>query len=237
MDTVIVLLVFFIVFFLVINVVCAICTLSRLRLAKVQDITIDNISYADIHDPYDRPYVLKGFITLEHCRKIIEMADGKLFDSEILGGKNPEIRNSQQCWLSKYDPLVRPIIEKISKMYQIPFENAENLQVVRYLPGQYYKEHHDSCCDDNDKCIEFIRKAGQRVITVLIYLNNDFTGGYTYFKNLGVKLKPSPGDAIVFFPLAKGTRKCHPLALHAGMPVISGTKWVANVWFRESQYG
>ena len=128
--------------------------------------------------------------------------------------------------------MVKPLFEKISQMYKIPFENAEDLQVIRYLPSQYYKEHHDSCCDDNSQCQEFVRRGGQRTITVLIYLNNEFGDGNTYFKNLDLKLKPPTGDAIVFFPLAKDTDKCHPYALHAGLPVTSGEKWVANLWFR-----
>lgn len=192
--------------------------------------------YSDIKHPYDKPFILKNFITLDHCNKIISYANGKLFDSEVVGGKHTNVRNSQQCWIPKNDPLAKPMFEKVSKMFNIPFENAEDLQVVRYLPNQYYNEHHDSCCDDNDKCIDFAKKGGQRKITVLVYLNNEFDGGNTHFKNLNLKVKPLTGDSVVFFPLAKGTSKCHPLALHAGMPVTSGEKWVANLWFREGKF-
>jgi prolyl 4-hydroxylase len=194
------------------------------------------LGYANANDPYDKPFILQHFITPEQCQKIISFTDGKLFDSEVIGGKHKDIRNSQQYWIPKNDPLVKPMFEHVSKMFNIPFENAEDLQVVRYLPNQYYNEHHDACCDNNDKCLEFVRKSGQRVLTVLIYLNNEFEDGNTYFKNLNLKVKPPTGDAIAFFPLAKGTNKCHPLALHAGMPVSSGTKWVANLWFRESKF-
>lgn len=239
MNDVIIFIIFFIIFFLIINVTCAICTYygnkNKWFVYKYEANDI-SLSYANINDPYLKPYILRRFLSPEYCKKIIEMTNGKLFDSEILDGKVPEIRNSQQCWLSKYDPIIKPIFVKISNMFRIPFKNAENLQVVRYLPGQYYKEHHDSCCDNNNKCFDFIKKAGQRIITVLIYLNDDFTGGYTYFRNLNLKVKPSTGDAIVFFPLAHGKNKCHPLALHAGTPVINGTKWVANVWFREKEF-
>ena len=192
--------------------------------------------YANVSDPYDYPFLLQQLITPNHCQQIINQSVGKLVDSEVIGGKHQSVRNSRQHWISKNDPLVRPIFEAVSNLFGIPFENAEDLQVVRYQPNQYYNEHHDSCCDPNDKCQTFTDKGGQRRLTVLIYLNNEFGDGHTSFKNLNLKIKPLTGDAIVFYPLAKNTNKCHPYALHAGMPVSSGEKWIANLWFREHKF-
>lgn len=196
----------------------------------------NKLEYSNINDAYDKPYILSRFLTAEQCSKIMKESENNLVDSEVIGGKHKNIRNSKQTWISRDNPLVKSMISKITRLYGIPAENAEDLQVVRYLPNQYYNEHHDSCCDDNEKCREFITKGGQRILTVLIYLNNEFDDGNTYFKNLDLKFKPPVGDAIVFCPLAKGTSKCHPLALHAGMPVTKGVKWVANLWFRERKF-
>ena len=192
--------------------------------------------YAKITDPYIKPYIIHRLLSPEEAKLIIERCKDKLFDSEVIGGKHKNIRNSQQTWISKNDPLVKPLVEKLSEAFHIPFENAEDLQVVRYQPGQYYHEHHDSCCDDNPKCFEFYNRGGQRKLTVLIYLNGDFEGGPTYFKNMNLKVKPDPGDALVFYPLAEESRQCHPLALHAGTAVHKGEKWVANLWFRENKF-
>ena len=194
------------------------------------------LEYAQFNDPYEKPLLLENFITKEHCQNIINFAKDKLVDSEVVGGKHKGIRNSQQCWINKNSPLIKPMYDYVSNMFHIPFENAEDLQVVRYQPGQYYNEHHDACCDDNDKCRIFVKHGGQRKLTVLVYLNNEFDNGHTYFKNLDFKYKPTTGSAIAFYPLAKNTSKCHPYALHAGMPVTSGEKWVANLWFRENRF-
>lgn len=197
----------------------------------------DNIpKYADINDPYIKPYIIKDLLTKNECDQIISYAQNKLTDSEVISGKNLDVRNSKQCWIKKDSPLVNNLFKKISQMFNIPIENAEDLQVVRYLPGEYFKEHHDGCCDNNNKCKEFINKSGQRILTVLIYLNNEFEEGYTYFPKLNMKLKTEPGNAIVFFPTASNSTKCHPLALHAGMPVKSGIKWICNIWFHEKKY-
>ena len=247
MQLVIVIIIIAIIFFLVVKIVCF-CSkkyMTTLKNAGPRDAEARlgasgrgpyKLEYANKNDPYDRPSILKNFLTEQQCNQIINYSRNKLFDSEVIGGKYKNIRNSQQYWIPKNSSLVKPLFEKISRMYNIPFENAEDLQVVRYLPNQFYKEHHDSCCDDNDKCQEFVGKGGQRIITVLIYLNNNFTEGNTYFKNLDLKIKPPTGNAIVFYPLAKNSKKCHPLALHAGLPVSSGEKWVANLWFRERAF-
>lgn len=194
------------------------------------------LAYANDSDPYNAPFILNNFISADHCKIIMDAAVNKLFDSEVVGGKVKEVRNSQQCWIKKSDPLVKNMFEAISNIFNIPVENAEDLQVVRYLPGQYYNEHHDSCCDDNDGCSRFVERGGQRKLTVLIYLNSEFGEGHTYFKNLGLKIKPAPGDAIVFYPLAANSDKCHPLALHSGTNVTSGEKWIANLWYREDKF-
>jgi prolyl 4-hydroxylase len=125
---------------------------------------------------------------------------------------------------------------RIANIVNLPLENAESLQVVRYEPDGYYKEHHDSCCDNTKICNDFIKRGGQRIKTVLIYLNDDFEEGSTYFPLLNKKYKPPKYSAIIFNPLAKNSNKCHPLALHAGLPVKSGIKYIANLWFREGKF-
>ncbi|AKI80325.1 putative prolyl 4-hydroxylase [Acanthamoeba polyphaga mimivirus] len=196
----------------------------------------DDFSYANINDPYNKPFVLNNLISPTKCQEIMQFANGKLFDSQVLSGTDKNIRNSQQMWIPKNNPMVKPIFENICRQFNVPFDNAEDLQVVRYLPNQYYNEHHDSCCDSSKQCSEFIERGGQRILTVLIYLNNEFSDGYTYFPNLNQKFKPKTGDALVFYPLANNSNKCHPYSLHAGMPVTSGEKWIANLWFRERKF-
>jgi len=194
------------------------------------------LSYADINDPYEMPYILENVASTDHCNQIMAYCVDKLQDSQVIGGKMPQIRNSKQCWIPKNNPLAKPLYDIITKIYNLNIENAEDLQVVRYQPGQYYNEHHDSCCENSEKCEQFTKNGGQRILTVLIYLNNDFDDGETYFRVLDKKIKADPGNAIVFHPLATNTNKCHPYALHAGLPVTRGEKWIANLWFRERPF-
>lgn len=196
----------------------------------------ERLSYAKETDDYNYPYVLENLIDKKLCQKIIDNSMDKLVESEVISGKHKNVRNSLQHWIKKDDPIVKNLFDKISSMFNISVDNAEDLQVVRYLPNQFFKEHHDACCDDNEKCTQFIKKGGQRMLTVLIYLNNEFDDGQTYFPKLDLKIKPQTGSAIVFYPLAANSSKCHPYSLHAGLPVSSGEKWIANMWFREDRY-
>ena len=196
----------------------------------------NKLEYSDIKDPWILPEIIPNILYQEDCKNIINHVKNKLNDSEILSGKNESIRKSQQTWIKKNDTIAEPIYKFISNKYNIPIENAEDLQIVRYLPGNYYNEHHDSCCDNHQNCYDFIKRGGQRILTVLIYLNNEFTDGETFFPKLNKKYKPKTGDGIVFYPVAQNTNKCHPLALHAGLPVTSGEKYVCNLWFRENKF-
>lgn len=215
---------------------CHHCFRTKINIDHFTDMN-QKLGYADIQENYHKPLIIENILSKNQCQQLIDYAKDKLVESEIVGGNNKAIRNSMQCWISKYNPLILDFVNQISEMVDIPFDNAEDLQIVRYLPGQYYNEHHDSCCDEDSKCYQFTKRGGQRKLTVLIYLNNNFEGGYTLFKNLGIQIRGNIGDAIIFYPLSADSNKCHPLALHAGTSVTQGEKWIANLWYRERAFG
>lgn len=194
--------------------------------------------YALKTDPYEEPYIINNIITEDEAKYIIYNASSKFDESTILGQVvDHDIRKSKTAWLHKIDDtVILTIMLRIANIVNLPLENAESLQVVRYEPNGYYKEHHDSCCDNTEICNDFIKRGGQRIKTVLIYLNDDFEEGSTYFPLLDKKYKPPKYSAIIFNPLAKNSNKCHPHALHAGLPVKSGVKYIANLWFREGKF-
>jgi prolyl 4-hydroxylase len=121
-------------------------------------------------------------------------------------------------------------------MEGLSFDNAEHLQVVRYKPNEYYKKHFDtqhkkiSNEPDRDDII------GHRVVTMLIYLNDEFEEGATRFTVLKEDIKPPKYSGILFHSLGKTNKKCHPYSRHAGLPVKSGEKYVANVWIRQNKF-
>lgn len=197
--------------------------------------------YTDDTNPWESPVVVDSILTKDDCKYIIEKADSLFAPSTVVGVNGQDgrdsSRTSETAWISKDDPVARKVFAKACELTGKHLGCCEDLQVVRYKPGTYYKAHHDSCCDDSDACKTFEALGGQRVGTLLVYLNDEFTDGETHFPDHGdVKMKASPGSAIFFRPLASDVAQCHPKALHAGLPISSGTKYVCNAWIRESNF-
>jgi prolyl 4-hydroxylase len=187
-------------------------------------------------NPWEPPKNIQGVLTPDECRYIIDRAEPTFSRSVTVDGKD-QTRTSETAWLSKEDPVARKILMKACELTGKTFENCEDIQVVRYRPGTYYKAHHDSCCDDSENCRDFEKRGGQRIGTLLVYLNEDFTGGETHFPNhMDIKIRAEPGNGIFFRPLDSKEFRCHPKALHAGLPISSGTKYVCNAWVREGEF-
>jgi prolyl 4-hydroxylase len=202
---------------------------------KIESFTIDN-KYAEDNDDWIEPIVYNNIITEEESKYIIDNVQDKLIESQILSGLNKNIRKSQTAWLNKDDPIIYNIINKICNLTNYSIDNAEPLQIVKYESDGFYNEHHDACCDNNSYCEKFVEKSGQRAITMVIYLTDGFTDGGTFFPKLNKIYKPNKCGGLLFHPLSTNTSKCHPKALHAGMPVTSGIKYIANVWLREKKF-
>ena len=193
--------------------------------------------YETHESTWEGPQMVHGILEPHECDYIIGKAESSFARSTVVGIDGPdESRTSETAWVSKDDPIARKILERACELTGKSYENTEDLQVVRYKPGTYYRAHHDACCEDSEACSLFENKGGQRVGTLLVYLNDDFTDGETHFPDFGdLKMKAPPGSAIFFKPLGSED-KCHPKALHAGLPISSGTKYVCNAWVRESEF-
>lgn len=200
-------------------------------------ITTTPQGYTSPEDEYDEPVVLKDLITAQEAEYIKNFASDKFASSQLVGDfEDKNVRDSETCWIRKSDKVVGNIIRRMCKIVDKPFENAEDLQVVKYKPNGMYRPHHDACCDENELCNDFLKRGGQRIRTIVIYLTDDFDGGETNFPTLNKKYKPSKYSGILFYPLDTQCKTCHPKALHEGSPVTRGIKMICNIWFRESVF-
>jgi len=224
---------FYYIFLFIIFIILLFLLLNYYKISKI----LEKQGTSNIDDEYIYPEKIDNFINDTQSSNIINYASSRFSPSVVGGGLNnvfdENARNSQTAWISKYNPIVIDIYKKICSNYNINIENVEDMQVVKYEKGNYYKHHHDSFPFYEP---DFLSQGGHRVLTVLIYLNDDFEGGETDFKELNQSFKPVKNSAIVFHPLDKDNKKCHPKALHAGMPVKSGTKYICNIWIREETY-
>lgn len=208
---------------------------NKIEIKTEQDM-YDELNYAQITDKWIEPKIYDDFLTNDESSYLINHGEKNFKESEILSGTDHSIRKSQTAWIPREDPVAKKIIERVCSIVKLPYENCEDLQVVKYQPGGYYNQHHDSCSDKNEHCLSFIKRGGQRKVTFLIYLSDGFEEGGTKFPVLNKIYKPNKNGGLLFYPLAENTSMCHPKALHVGMPVVSGIKYIANVWIRENKF-
>ena len=104
-------------------------------------------------------------------------------------------RTSENAWCRAGcddQPLVRSVIERIEKVTQVPYGNYEQFQVLRYLPGQYYRTHHDYGVSQKSLA------CGPRVLTFFLYLSDVEEGGETDFPRLDIRVPPKKGKALLW---------------------------------------
>ncbi|MBK1689200.1 2OG-Fe(II) oxygenase [Rubrivivax gelatinosus] len=186
-----------------------------------------------------RVVVLGGLLSSQECDELVALARPRLARSETVenstgGSEVNAARTSDGMFFERGEtPLIERIERRIAELVRWPVERGEGLQVLHYRPGAQYKPHHDFFDPAHPGTASILRRGGQRVGTVVMYLNTPAGGGATTFPEVGLEVLPVKGNAVFFSyerPLAS-TR-----TLHGGAPVLDGEKWVATKWMREGVF-
>lgn len=174
-------------------------------------------------------WTFDDFASDDECKYLVEMAEPLLRGSVIVdpetGQLRPHpVRTSDGAifpWVSA-DMVITAINRRIAAASGTDPASGEPLQVLRYAPGQEYRPHLDA----------LPHGGNQRVLTMLVYLNHDYTGGETFFTRSGLKFAGKKGAGLLFRNALPGGVP-DPLSEHAGLPVLTGQKFVASRWIRE----
>jgi len=108
----------------------------------------------------------------------------------------------------------------------------ENTNVLHYTVGQQFARHFDFLEPNAPGFAREIARMGQRAATFLIYLNDDYEGGETDFPAIELRNKGRKGDGL-FFRNTDASGAPDRLTVHAGLPPISGEKWLLSQWIRD----
>ncbi|NNM76421.1 2-oxoglutarate-dependent dioxygenase [Sphingomonas sp. ID1715] len=130
--------------------------------------------------------------------------------------------------------LISRLERRLAALTDWPVVNGEGLQILRYRKDEEYRPHFDSFPDGAGGAVH-IAHGGQRVNTVLIYLQSPASGGATAFPSCGVALCPRPGSAVIFRNVDLAGRR-DPASLHAGLPVVEGEKVIMTYWQRAGAF-
>jgi len=123
------------------------------------------------------------------------------------------------------NPAVHALNRRIAAASGTDVDQGEPLQVLRYRPGEQYRPHFDAIPGF----------ANQRMLTMLVWLNDGYDGGETLFVATGRKLKGGAGDALLFRNAGEDGRRDEASG-HAGLPVAKGEKLVASRWIRQRRF-
>ena len=186
-----------------------------------------------------RVVVLGNLLSAEECDALIESARPQLARSLTVATKtggeelNPDRTSSGTFFARGQTPEVARIEARIARLLQWPVENGEGLQVLHYQPGAEYKPHYDYFDPDEPGTPTILKRGGQRLATLVMYLSEPARGGATTFPDAGLEVAPVRGNAVFF-----SYDRPHPSTrtLHGGAPVIEGDKWVATKWLREREF-
>jgi prolyl 4-hydroxylase len=186
--------------------------------------------------------VFADLLSAAECAELIERSRHRLKRSTTvnpLTGNEDVIRNrtSEGVWYRRgEDALIARLERRIESLTNWPLENGEGLQVLHYDTRGEYSPHFDYFTPDQPGSAVHTAQGGQRVATLIIYLNDVADGGETVFPAAGLSVAAHAGGAV-YFRYMNRERQLDPLTLHGGAPVLAGDKWIMTKWMRERAYG
>ena len=186
-----------------------------------------------------RVVVFGGLMTGAECDELVAQARQRLARSETVvtttGASEVNVaRTSEGMFFGRAEnPICARVEERIAKLLNWPLDNGEGLQILRYQPGAEYKPHYDYFDPAQPGTPTILKRGGQRVGTLVVYLNSPKRGGATTFPDVHLEVSPVKGNAVFF-----SYDRPHPMTrtLHGGAPVLEGEKWVATKWMREGKF-
>ena len=199
------------------------------------------------NDPYI--YTIDNFLTEKECKFMIKVSKDNLklagvskLDNEknLEPGKYKGRTNSSYWMTHDSYPETLKIAKKIAKKIGCNYKHFESFQVIHYNENEEYKYHYDAYdMNETEKYKKFTRERGNRLRTVLVYLNDVEEGGGTGFDSLNeyqgeIIVEPKMGKMVVFNNV-NDDGSLNMKSRHSGLPVIKGEKWAFNLWLRERE--
>ena len=182
-------------------------------------------------------YVIDNFLGERELKDLEVMIKCGTFDTSFVDGLPNNSRMDQQdavisvelqhrnssfmSFRSRQSETIRAIERRAIRVLGGHETDIEALQLVRYMPGQFFGLHHDLGNLNDDNSVELPPKlpcCKRRLATIFCYLNTleDNTGGCTYFPACDdLRVVPQRGKAVVFCNiLANGLPD--PRTVHGG---------------------
>jgi len=184
------------------------------------------------------PPFIDGFLKPRTCERMLTELDcafwqpSTVVNRNAVGGivaRRSSMRISETAMEALFPPAAVRIAQQtrdlVRRVLHVSAKRFETWQAVRYRCGGKFDYHLDAGLWSTEP-------AGERVWTVMIYLDTPLAGGATTFKQLGLKVNAIAGRLLIWKNLlSDGTP--NPWMLHRGAPVRRGRKTILVTWIRE----
>lgn len=185
--------------------------------------------------------VLNDVLDAEECEQLIALARPRLRPSTLVDPHTGRdvvsgLRSSFGMFFRPAEtPLIARLERRLAELMNLPVAHGEGLQVLHYPEGAGSAPHYDFLVPSNPANRASLDRSGQRVSTLVTYLNDVPAGGETIFPALGWAVSPQRGHAV-YFEYVNAQGQLDHASLHASAAVVQGEKWVATTWMRERPF-
>ena len=192
-----------------------------------------------IHISDPEVIVFSDVFTSLECEVLVSLMQPNLvpsfvFDNNTGGNILDSARTSKGAVFRRGEnPIIDSLDERLAVLCNWPLNKTEQMQFLQYEKGERYIPHYDFFHLHQSGSKETVESFGNRVATIIVYLQEPEEGGSTFFPDLNLRVNPVRGSAVFF---SYNRPDPNTRTLHSGEPVISGTKCIATKWFRERQY-
>ena len=167
-------------------------------------------------NPFELIIIQPNIIPQQHIQELLNLTNQPTSHASVGSGKEKiELQTRNTEWY----PIPFPVLQNLTSAtmscyktfidpkYNAEIKKIEPMQFLSYPVGGHYIEHNDS---ENFENGQWTRIAN-RDISILFYLNDNYTGGELEFTTLGLTIKPKAGTMIAFPSYKEFAHKVHPV--------------------------
>lgn len=127
------------------------------------------------------------------------------FKKSTIVGTDEKSETIKDSWQYLYDRM-SAAVDDYTKLYPMErLEYWESINLIKYYPGNHFQTHADDGA------------SYKSVVSLVGYLNDNYSGGELTFSQYDVTIKPDAGDLVIF--------PSNYMFMHRAMPVTEGVKY------------
>jgi hypothetical protein len=180
---------------------------------------------------------IDNFISIEESNKILEFVKGiepwEQGGSEFWSNRSLNAINIYNDYDKEIGEMLYDIRQRVANAIKDSYNLSEIypdlFQVIRWFPGQEQTPHCDDMTDAHEDNKESLEWFNHREYGAIVYLNDDYSGGHTYYPNYNFDIAPAVGKLAI--------HPGDPEHLHGVSKIEDGVRYtLASFWTQDEKY-